>query len=303
MIESEIPMEPITMRAARLVARMLPMGRATVLRRTADILRCPREFLAVCGDFKVLVDIDDIVSCTLYNYGVFEPAVTDILAALIKPGDTVFDVGANFGLYTLLAARQCGSEGKVYAFEPDPRNIARLRTNVQANDWTWINIVPKGLYHHAGTQEFFLANKNGKNLGTSSLIGNATGQKGLEIELTTVDEFTAAQGIKRINVLKMDIEGAELGALRGATTSLQKQIIDRILLEFHPSILGAEKSVEIFDLLSSCGYRGWYLRESGAQRYADIAEAIDPVGIRLDVDRMRHEPHVLFSANDAAFLE
>ena len=298
-MKKKYPPEPLAMRCARFVAGHLPLGRAALVRAVATVLGRPREFLARCGSLIILVNIDDIVSCTLYNYGAFEPAVSNIFDSLIEMGDTILDVGANFGLFSLLAAdrlRTLGGGGRVVALEPDPRNIERLEVNLRVNGFSEVVVVPNGLFDRDSTGVLYLSDPKQRNMGTSSVLSHAPRQQSVEIPLVTLDTFLRERGIAHVDLLKMDIEGAELAALSGARAALAGGKIKRILLELHVEIMGAEKSMGLLKMLFAAGYRAWLIDEASSSPRS--LAVLSPLAPNIGMSQLSGCPHILFSLGD-----
>jgi FkbM family methyltransferase len=134
-----------------------------------------------------------------------------LLREHIRPGDVVFDAGAHIGYMTMLAAKAAGETGRVYAFEPLPLNLRYLRRHIAINHLATVQILPCAIGRTAGEGAFDL----GKGSGRGNLNPNATGQV-LRVQIVSLDELVAAGKLPLPNVVKMDIEGAELDALQGA---------------------------------------------------------------------------------------
>ncbi len=150
----------------------------------------------------------------------FETAEIAFMRGLLQPGDVVFDVGANAGLFTVIAARQVGANGRVYAFEPGQRELELLHHNVSINNLTNITIIPYAISDRNGTAQFAVASD-----GALSSLGktNHPEQKiiGWEtVQTITLDSFAKDQGIARVDFLKIDVEGAERSVVRGAAAIL-----------------------------------------------------------------------------------
>jgi len=147
--------------------------------------------------------------------GEIEALMARLFANVIHPGMVVLDIGAFVGWYTLLAARRVGAHGRVYAFEPDPRNYELLSENLRLNRLgARVICLPKAVSDEAGLQPFFL---HGGDQSRSSLIPSGGGQSTM-VETIVPDDFLD-QGMK-IDVVKIDIEGGEIQALRGLSQTL-----------------------------------------------------------------------------------
>lgn len=165
-----------------------------------------------------------------------EPTVEDAILARLGRGDVVWDVGANIGWFSLLAARRVGPEGRVTAFEPNQRNAEQVRRNATRNDLT-IEVVEAAVSGEAGWARFDAG---------SSLMGRLRDDGTLRVPTVTLDGWAASHAAPTF--IKLDIEGAEVGALQGAT---------RLLSEAHPTILCEchATQVEVDAILWAAGYR------------------------------------------------
>ncbi|MEZ6234082.1 MAG: FkbM family methyltransferase [Phycisphaerales bacterium] len=174
--------------------------------------------------------------------GTFEGDKPRRMAERLKPGMTVFDVGANVGYFTLLSARSVGPEGKVFAFEPLPRNLEFLRRHVKLNALDNVTVLDTAVAEHAGTAHF----SSGENHSMAHLADAGE----FEVRLIGLDEEIDAGRLPDPNILKMDIEGAEAAALRGAKRMLERAR-PLVFLATH----GPDIHAECLDLLRSVGYR------------------------------------------------
>ena len=153
---------------------------------------------------------------SVYVNGV-EPAKTRTLLSILRSGQVVFDVGANIGYYTLLAARQVGPSGHVVACEPSPRNISYLHRHVALNGATNVTVIPAGCYDRSGLVGF----EAGTDWAAGHLVDHATPANGNRqlVAIVSLDEIVRASGL-RPDVLKIDVEGAEMHVLQGASNTL-----------------------------------------------------------------------------------
>jgi len=129
-----------------------------------------------------------------------------------KLGDVVFDIGAYVGDTTLWFSKAVGPQGKVYAFEPEPSNFAKLKANLERNNVT--NVVPLQLALSENEGEMQVASG-----GISSTITQAG--TGISVKVTTIDKFAEANKLPRVDFIKMDVEGHELKVLNGAYETIQ----------------------------------------------------------------------------------
>ena len=147
--------------------------------------------------------------------GSYEREQTELFAKLVGPGSTVLDIGAHVGYYTLLAARLMRGQGKVVAFEPDPKNAAFLRRHVSANRAakTIVDVQQAAVGATSGSVRF--------STGTGSGTGHVSADGPMEVRMIKLDDFVSAQGLKPTHV-KIDVEGAELDVLQGGRETLRR---------------------------------------------------------------------------------
>ena len=172
--------------------------------------------------------------------GTFEMDKRRKFARYVRPGATVFDVGAQAGYYTLLASRLVGAQGSVVSFEPLPRNLANLRHHLDLNRIRNARVVPAAAGASPGRAGFLTE--------STSYMGRLDGAGDLTVDVVTLDD-TAAEG-SRPALLKIDVEGGEVDVLTGAA---------RVLDEDRPVIFLATHGPDVHrdscDLLRSVGYR------------------------------------------------
>jgi FkbM family methyltransferase len=144
--------------------------------------------------------------------GTYERDLQQAMAATIRPGDVVYDIGATVGFFTLLAATLTGPRGCVVAIEPLPRNVELLERHLALNGIGHVRVVAAAVSNEPGTARF--AQDESPSMGHLSPHGSRS------VPLVTIDGLVA-EGRPAPHVIKMDIEGAEALALAGATQTLR----------------------------------------------------------------------------------
>lgn len=147
-----------------------------------------------------------------------EPEVTDLFARVLKPGDYVIDGGANIGFFTLLASQLVGKEGYVLAFEPGVNNLPKLKDNIKLNKATNIEVVPKPLWNTHDTVQFHLCADGSKN----SLAAHEGTRGASLLETAVLNDYATEEISPLLRLLKLDIEGAEMAALKGGIDFLSE---------------------------------------------------------------------------------
>jgi FkbM family methyltransferase len=151
-----------------------------------------------------------------------------------KSGEIVVDVGAHIGLYSLIAAKKVGPSGKVIAIEPDPENCTLLQMNLELNGLTNVTILKHAAFSSSSTLKLYLPGKERGFTKLSTIMpSRAVTEDYLEVAATTLDQLMLHQGITEVNWIKIDVEGAELEVLKGATATLSVSTNIALLIEVH----------------------------------------------------------------------
>ena len=187
----------------------------------------------------------------------YEPDVRNLIEEILRPGDTFIDLGGNEGYFSLVASKKVGSSGHVYCIEPQERLWKVILNNVASNECLNIQLLPFAIAEQKGEVELVLTpsiNTGSSKVGKSKRTFFWTRQKAKTFPL---DEVIEKYNIKNVKLIKIDIEGYELFALRSATQSLKKGIIENLIIEVHPPQLQQlNQSTEMLvDFLSQLGYR------------------------------------------------
>lgn len=207
------------------------------------------------------MDLRDRVVCeTLYTRGIWEENITRVLGKLITPGMVVVDLGANVGYYTLLAAERVGKAGRVFAFEPDPFCYGLLEKNIAINPHTNVTPVNKAVADRTGTVQFLL---EGKNKGGHRLAGSWDDRNTIGVEVTSLDDFFKNRE-SPIHLIKMDIQGAEMAALRGMRKVIENNNNLAIVVEFWPGGMErlGDSAADFLRMLLEYGFRLSAIRDS-----------------------------------------
>jgi FkbM family methyltransferase len=183
-----------------------------------------------------------------YLRGKAELTVQNILAERLRPGMVFYDLGANIGLFTLLAARLVGDSGRVFSFEPDPENAARLRRNIQRNGFANVTVVEKGIWSVTAKLNFVISGADSPDHGIGKFAASENGG-GTLTQCVALDDFTRDAAIPPPDALKCDVEGAEVEALRGGAELFQSRR-PWIVCEMHSD----ENRRAATELLASFGY-------------------------------------------------
>jgi FkbM family methyltransferase len=152
-----------------------------------------------------------------YLRGDAEARVQKIVEERLHPGMVFYDLGANIGLFSLLAARRVYPSGRVFSFEPDPGAAARLRRNVAKNCFPHVEVVEAGVWSESGSINFVPAGASSPDHGTGRLVAT-TDSCGVPVHCVALDDFTRG---KPPDGIKCDVEGAEVEVFRGASKMIE----------------------------------------------------------------------------------
>lgn len=181
------------------------------------------------------LDIRELVQETLLLEGIWEPKTTRYVCDSLGPGQVFLDIGANAGYFSLLASRCVGESGMVLAVEPNPAMVKQLRQNIERNGLTNIAIAEAACSDLVEVRDLYVG--NAYNTGNSSLSrDNLAWTKSVKVTCTTVDLLVEEYGLHHVDLVKIDVEGAELQVLRGMSTTL-KHLRPKIITELSPSLL------------------------------------------------------------------
>lgn len=211
---------PVDAASARVLRRSLRRAPLTALARL-DSYQGPQlagdleVVVAGVGRFALRAGTDDILHVMTSR----EPQVRRVIEERLAPGGTFVDAGANIGFYSVLAAQLVGPEGRVVAFEMMPDTAAILRQHVATNRLTQVRVIENAL-SDVGGQTVTARVEPGKHGQASIVTGGVDGRVAIAVATVTLDAALADVG--RIDVLKMDLEGAEFMALSGATAVLAR---------------------------------------------------------------------------------
>lgn len=170
------------------------------------------------GTFISTNDIHSILAFTSFN----EPLVKDELN--LETG-TAVDIGANIGSHAILLGKRLNNSGKVIAIEPEQKNIKILNENISLNRLNNVLVIKKACFFKKGKTFFYLAKKG---YGEHSLIKKDNNSDKIEINIDKLDNIIKDLNIRKVDLIKLDVEGSEANVLRGAK---------KILKRDHPKII------------------------------------------------------------------
>lgn len=205
-----------------------------------------------------------------YWLGFCEPDIQRLFAKIVRTGFIVYDIGAYIGFYSLLAGRLAGPAGKVYAFEPFPKNIERLKLHILLNKMQdRVFCIPKAVTYKTGKASYcnFARDDLTRFTNIDSSEESCSTETNLLVETISLDEFVFQEGYPAPNLIKIDVEGGEAKVIEGARRLLE-EFRPMIICEFHSAELAMQTCEKLMrlryrledtrrvklDFISNCGY-------------------------------------------------
>ena len=304
MAERQVSHAPLWVRLVAAGVRRLPWARYRVLHDFCPRSRPPfwMTLPPESGRLGFLCDLQDTVAREVCFTGQYEPQETMLVRSTLRPGMTFVDVGANWGYYTLLGAHLVGPTGRVVSLEPHPALYAVLRGNIDHNRLDQVTTLQVAAADRPGGVTLNGFDRGNGNFGLSRIDPDAAPERGVSVPARPLDELLSREGLDRVDLMKMDIEGAETLALDGLRRTLAARRVRRLLLELHPALLiGSDRTPRsVLDRLTGYGYRSWRIdhspemtRRAAYRRVDDIRVLLEPGGERALDDPW---PHLLLTS-------
>lgn len=229
------------------------------------------------GDTEIEVDARDPIGRAIYLYGCYEYEVTQLVRDLLTPQTVFFDVGANIGYYSLLAASRAKL---VFAFEPMKKIFDRLAKNVKHNGLSNVTMMNAAVSDRDGDDTMF-SNPSSENTGLASLQASE-GTLPEQVPAVTLDTVMHDQRLARVDLMKIDIEGAEVRAFAGAKHLLSRPDAPEIIFESHAGSGAADclkhHGYSIYEFRNQRDYEAPNLFASKRELPSKILKRLHPLG-------------------------
>jgi FkbM family methyltransferase len=228
-----------------------------------NLFRGVTELSSYDKDMTMKLDLDEWIQQHIYFLGYFDPMGIRFIKNQLYEGEVFIDIGANVGAYSLVASRFVGRSGKVIAFEPVGAVFQRLSENISLNGLTNTVAEKKAVLDKNGITDIYLSDR--ENMGMSSIFNINPGKgKSEKVEAVTLDDYIEKSGISMISLIKIDIEGSEMLALKGMQRIIER-MHPRIMIELKEETLtlSGYQAQNITDLLVKAGYNKFIIDEQG----------------------------------------
>jgi len=211
---------------------------------------------------RIKADLEDWIQQNIFFTGVYDSKSVNFIKRTLSEGDTFIDMGANIGCFTLVGSRKVGRRGRVIAFEPVDLVSKKLEQNILLNKLDNVTIVRKAVYDRNTHIKLHLARQ--ENLGMSS-IQRHDSESGeiLNVEAISLDEYLRKENINGLKIIKIDIEGAELPALKGMDNILST-LKPILMVEVSPDVTkSSTERFRVFDFLDQNNYERYVIQNDG----------------------------------------
>jgi FkbM family methyltransferase len=238
----------------------------------------PREGIrsaTVAGRYAMTLNLANVVHRQIYM-GCFARAMTQWARALLRPGGTFVDVGAHAGYFSLLASDLVGSSGRVFAVEPNPAVFATLCAHLAANGIDNVNACECGVAERGGWDVLHVPDLSVRDF-NATLLRRADWHS-VRVPLRRLDECLDAWMIDRIDLMKIDVEGAEPRVLAGGAAHLAKGVVRHVMIEINgPRLVEAgSRPAALVTLLAALGFAPARLVGEHVVRVPETDVDLDP---------------------------
>lgn len=248
-----------------IVVKYIPFGKNIAWRVYCLLTPDSERWVDVHGASLLTNIHDNGIGTGLYLTGKYAMGrIAEIMSA-VKEGDTVIDIGANIGYFTVLLAKLVGEKGRVYAFEPDPRNFELLKRTIKQNNFTQVI-----------AEQFAVSNRNGEVsfYQTKSWAANTLNREynlpSVEVDVVSLDVYLFIE--RNIRFVKIDTDGSEILAIQGMQNLIKQSPNIRILAEYQPSNLKRylANPLDFIPLAEKCGLKLTAIMDSEKGRLPNL---------------------------------
>jgi FkbM family methyltransferase len=235
-----------------------------------------KRHATVAGSYAMRLDLANVVHRQIYM-GCFASAMTRWTRALLSAGGTFVDVGAHAGYFSLIAADRVGRDGRVFAVEPNPIAFSALRAHLSANGITHVEACNWGLAEREGSTELYVPRPESLRDYNATLLRRPD-WPAIEIRLRRLDACVDEWDVRRVDLMKIDVEGAEPRVLAGGAANLANGVVRHMMIEINgPRLVEAGSSpAALVNELAALGFEPARLVHGRAIRVDRANVDLDP---------------------------
>jgi FkbM family methyltransferase len=219
------------------------------------------DFLSSSNGAKMLLNLNDAVQRHIFIYGYYEPVETKFWLHYSKKQNVIFDIGANVGYYSLIAATQL-PKGRIFAFEPITKTYNRAKKNIELNKFTNIELNQLAMSATNGQLSLNIGNVHNWGMSSINTHDHLSGETQV-VTCKTVDSFIRDKNLQELNLVKIDVEGSEMEVLKGMQTTLQT-LKPTLLVEVLNETLKKTgfSALDVYSYLWDNGYKAYRILDT-----------------------------------------
>ena len=216
----------------------------------------------LANNFYMRVNPSEHIQQQLFWYGHYEKELGLLIRKILKPGDVFLDIGANIGYFSLLAAKH-EPTAKIFSFEPVGSSFQKLEENIALNAAKNIKALNAGIGERNEEREIYISDEDNTGMSSFQRPENYSG-KSERVKVITVDKWFSSSGLVKVDLIKLDVEGSELAAVKGMDETL-KNFKPLLIVEINPETLSqfALMPADIFRHLGDLCFSGFLILSSG----------------------------------------
>jgi FkbM family methyltransferase len=235
-------------------------------------------------NFFMLLNPTEHIQQQLFWYGYYEKEVGALLKEIVRPDDVFLDLGANIGYFSLLIASNSSSV-RIISFEPVKDLFQDMNDNISLNNIRNISTINATVGEMNVEKELFVSASDNSGMSSFHQPENYSGKKE-RVKVVAIDDWFKTSGLSKIDIIKLDIEGSELAALKGMKEVLQKQR-PVLIVEVNPETLSMFnlKTSDIYDYLKQLNFKGFLILKNGLLEHLsqpDITETANVLFIHSE---------------------
>lgn len=253
--------------------------------------------------FDLIVDPKNDIGLErqVFETGTCEAGTLDMISKCLSNGDTFLDIGSNIGLFSILAAKTVGQNGKIHAFEPEPQIYGILKKNIEINRLNNIEAYNFALGSSTGKARIYRHIRNRSATSLLGPLGNTTG--GNEVSIRKLDDVVKENNLPAIKMIKIKVEGWELEVLKGAENILTGPEAPIICIEYsylHPTYGGLLK--DVYDTICAANDYKVFKLQHGRNRIGKLVEIKGPENLPSFDNLFCFLPKHLSQMNSSLFV-
>jgi FkbM family methyltransferase len=265
-----------TRTALRWFTQHVPIrGRMKLADKLGALIAPPGPEELVVNGLRIQLD-HSILTHRLMYYDLYEENVMNFLKGYLRPGMIVLDAGANIGYFAAKCVGMIKPGGHVFSFEPSATCLALAERIGQLHGSRERTLIPQAISDSVGTSIFYDTPRV-ITKGYACLSGTHLPSDRVEhpVSITTIDTFCTERGISHVDLLKLDIEGSEVPALRGSVRMLEEGRIAAIIVEMNTEGSKRQEAIAVVEMLQNAGMRSFHLQRNGRPVPIDVLARTD----------------------------